>query len=134
MYCTCNHVWEFLCACVQLCEVYVTGEKSFLFLSRRIFKISFECKEDWENEIMQSEEEFTRLNLQDHHWKERSNGECELDNSGLYSSKPERLVGNEYVGRPSTTYLALEIPMQKIHFVDNYKSLRRCQRAISKVC
>jgi hypothetical protein len=74
-------------------------------------------EEDWENEIKENETVFSDYGgrKQDH----------------KKSVFPEKPLEERY--RTSARYLALQIPMQNIYFVDDTESLRSCQTALSKV-
>lgn len=91
--------------------------------------LSFDEEEDWESEMRESEEAFADLHTDDFSEKRSSKDSYFSENAGLSSSQPRQCYE-----RHTTVYLPLEIPMEKIYFIDDYKSLRECQRAISKVC
>ena len=76
-------------------------------------------EEDWEGEIQENE------SVVSNYFGQRR----EHYNESVLPEKPLE----EQVYRPSVKYLALEIPMEKIYFVDDVESLRLCQRAVSKV-
>ncbi len=73
-------------------------------------------EEDWEDEIKENEMLFSDVVGRQDHKK---------------SALPEKPLEEQY--RPSVQYLTLNIPMEKIYFVDDTESLRLCQRALAKV-
>lgn len=69
-----------------------------------LFKCREPCAEDWDDE---------------------------LRNCSSFHTVPERDVQEEY--HPRMQYLSLDIPTDRIFFVDDEKSLRMCQEILSKV-